>query len=78
MTNEDMDRKRLIQMHMLELTEEIDDLNGEEMTDERFWGALLEAFDDVFDYGRAIQKDENLDDVIKRKYLPYRIFHLFE
>lgn len=52
MTNEEINRKRFIQMHMLQLTEEIDDLNGEEMTIERFWGAMADFDDVAFDYGR--------------------------
>lgn len=63
---------------MLELTEEIDDLLDEEMTTERFWGAAGLDFDEVmFDYGRDIKKDENLDEELKKKFLPYKVFNLF-
>ena len=68
-----------MQMHMLALTEEIDDLTAEEMTTERFWGAAGLDFDEVtFDYGRDIKKDENYDEEIKKRYLPYKVFNLFE
>lgn len=79
MTNDDLNKKRKIQRHMMELTEEIDKLNDEEMTLDRFWGKAAMDFEEAtFDYGRDSKKEENYDEVIKKKYLPYRVFHLFE
>ena len=78
MTNAEMDKKRIRQMHMLELTEEMNDLEGEEMTRERFWGAVADLDEVTFEYGRDIKKEENYDDIIKKELLPYRVFHLFE
>lgn len=45
-------------MHMLKKQEEIDELESEEMTPQKFWGMLgaNKDADDDFDYGREFLK----------------------
>jgi hypothetical protein len=52
--------KDLIQMHMLRKQEEIEELESEEMTPQKFWGMLgaNKDEDDDFDYGREFLKGQ--------------------
>ena len=52
------EKKDKIKIRMMDLTEKIENLRSEEMTEAKFWGML--ALDDdtqAFDYGREILKD---------------------
>lgn len=72
---DDIDGKRIVQMKMMEINDEIDELNMEEMTEEKFQGAQGLADDEeAFDYGRDIIKEGSLD---MRLRLPYKTMPLF-
>ena len=38
----------------MEINEEIDDLNDQEMTEEKFWGMMADDDEEEFDYGRDV------------------------
>ena len=65
---------------MLQKQDEIEELNNEEMTEEKFWGMIgLNAdADDDFDYGRDFIKEAGItyDNRIE-KTLPYEALILF-
>jgi hypothetical protein len=64
-------------MKMMEITDEIDELNGEEMTEEKLWGAnAMDDDEDAFDYGRDVIKEGSLENRIAL-ILPYRTMPLF-
>jgi hypothetical protein len=64
-------------MKMMEITEEIDELNGEEMTEEKLWGAnAQDDDDDAFDYGRDVIKEGSLETRLAL-LLPYKTMPLF-
>ena len=67
-------------MHIFRLKEEIDELNNEKVTDQKFWGvfdALAELESSGFDYNREILKKDNYDILAQKKFLPYQIIPLF-
>ena len=64
----------MIQARVLELDEELDHLNREEMTEEKFWGMAFDGEDEDFDYGRDVLKKGTYEDTCK---LPYQILPLF-
>jgi len=49
--------KDKIKEKMMSLTDEIDNLREENMTDDRFWGMLALDEDEAFDYGRDFLKE---------------------
>ena len=62
MDEEAVDARLVIKMRMMEINNEIDDLNDEIMTDEKFWGlAGLGDEDDDFDYGRDVLREVTYD-----------------
>ena len=71
-----MEGQWLIKGRMMELNNEIDYLNDENMTDQKFWGmlALDQEDDEEFDYGRDVLKENNYDQVM---VLPYENVPLF-
>lgn len=53
-------------MKMMEINDEIDELNGEEMTEEKLWGGhAADDDDDAFDYGRDVIKEGSLEQKLK-------------
>ena len=71
---DDIDDKRIIQMKMMEINDEVDELNMEEMTEDKLWGAQAFEDDDAFDYGRDVIKEGSLE---TRLRLPYKTMPLF-
>ena len=62
MDEEAGDARLVVKMRMMEINNEIDDLNDEIMTDEKFWGlAGLGDEDDDFDYGRDVLREVTYD-----------------
>lgn len=53
--------KRVFQMRMLELQDEIDELMNEVMTPDRFWGNAVNDEEEEFEYGRDVLKEQSLD-----------------
>ena len=51
-----------------DVTEEMDDLKEENMTEDKFWGMLAMNDDVAFDYGRATLTENNYEDIMQ---LPY-------
>lgn len=69
------EKKDKLKIKMMEITESIDELRDEEMTEEKFWGALALDDDDTgYDYGREILKDVVYE---ARMDLPYDQLPLF-
>ena len=50
-------QKDTIKCHMMDIRDEIDYIQSEVMTEEKFWGLLALKPDDGFDYGRDILKE---------------------
>ena len=53
---------------MMELSDEIEGLKEEDMTDSKFWGMLAMNDDEAFDYGRDSLKEGTYENQIS---LPY-------
>ena len=51
-------KKDTIKLKMLGITDEIDQLNAEVMTEEKFWGALALDEGNTFDYGRDVLTED--------------------
>ena len=51
-------KKDTIKLKMLGITDEIDQLNAEAMTEEKFWGALALDEGNTFDYGRDVLTED--------------------
>lgn len=65
----EVEKKDKIKIRMMDLTDQIEELRNEEMTDIKFWGLLaLNDDDGGFDYGREILKDGVYESRIE---LPY-------
>jgi hypothetical protein len=61
-------------MKMMEINDEVDELNGEEVTEEKLWGGNAVDDDDAFDYGRDVIKEGTLESKLR---LPYKTMPLF-
>lgn len=66
--------KDKVKLKMMEITDEMDNLRNENMTEAKFWGMLALNDEAAFDYGRDILKEGTYETVIK---LPYEQFPLF-
>ena len=67
-------------MHLFELKEKIDELDREEMTEQRFWGvvnAMAEYGSGGFEYNREIIHNQAYDRQLERRFLPYENIPLF-
>ena len=64
-----IEQKAIIQYKVMEVNEEIDDLNDQEMTEEKFWGMLADDDEEEFDYGRDVLKEGVYETYCK---LPYK------
>eukprot|EP00356_Strombidium_inclinatum_P008769 CAMPEP_0170506874 /NCGR_PEP_ID=MMETSP0208-20121228/56641_1 /TAXON_ID=197538 /ORGANISM="Strombidium inclinatum, Strain S3" /LENGTH=248 /DNA_ID=CAMNT_0010788695 /DNA_START=2589 /DNA_END=3335 /DNA_ORIENTATION=- len=72
---DDKIKKDKVKLKMMSITDEMDDLREEEMTDQKFWGLLaLDDEDDTFDYGRDVLKEGTYETVMT---LPYQQLPLF-
>lgn len=71
---EDQVQKDKVRFKMMEITDEMDALRTQNMTEEKFWGMLALNDDAAFDYGRDILKEGTYETVLK---LPYEQFPLF-
>ena len=47
----------------------MDDIEGEKMTEQRFWGVAQDEDEDAFDYGRDVIREGNYDHMLQ---LPYK------
>jgi hypothetical protein len=74
LSDDQIDDKRIIQMKIMELQEEMTNLDDEKMTEMKFWGAAGLNEDDEFDYGRDVVRDGSYE---KMLILPYREMPLF-
>lgn len=62
-------------MRMMERADQIEDLDNEKMTDQKFWGLIgMDDGDDDFDYGRDFLKGESYESKLE---LPYELLPLF-
>jgi hypothetical protein len=48
-------------MKIMEIKEEIEDINREKMTKEKFWGVGADDDEEEFDYGRDTLKEGNIE-----------------
>jgi hypothetical protein len=74
MPESDKKKKDKIKLHMLDIRDNMEYLQQEQMTEQKFWGLLSLNEDEEFDYGRDILKENTYDQVIT---LPYTQFPLF-
>jgi hypothetical protein len=69
--------KDVIQMHMLQKQDEIEELENENMDEARFWGMIgLGNEDEDFDYGRDFLKEQGVN-YDRKLVLPYEALILF-
>lgn len=61
-------------MRMMELTEEIEHLDGEKMTEDKFWGLAALDEDEDFEYGRDFIKEGSYDALLKSPYYKIPLF----
>ena len=59
---------------MMHITDDMEALRQEEMTEQRFWGMQALDEDDAFDYGRDVLKEGTYETIIK---YPYKQIPLF-
>lgn len=64
----------MLKEKIIDIRDEIEFLNKEEMTEEKFWGVLALNQSSAFDYGRDILKDGTYETIYT---LPYECFPLF-
>ena len=82
MSEEDFNRRKdVLQMKIFDAQEEIEHLDDQKMTDQKFWGLKGALADEdamnSFDYGREILRASDYDRVLEKKSLPYEVFPLF-
>ena len=71
---DDKIKKDKVKIKMMEITDEMDALREENMTEQKFWGMLALDDDEEFDYGRDTLKEGTYETVMT---LPYDQFPLF-
>ena len=73
-TEENQDNKTKIRLAMCRLSESIDDLKDEGMTEDKFWGLMALNDDEAFDYGRDTIKDGTHETRVKLPYMQLPLF----